>query len=89
MSSGFAAFPDNQQPSAALLSPTGSFIQAQGKTAPAVAALGQVLKNTSQAEGLPDRPAGKLAMNEAGFQPAIVVPSFPQGCPRPVGVALG
>jgi hypothetical protein len=89
MSSGFAAFPDNQQPSAALLSPTGSFILAQGKTAPAVAALGQVLKNTSQAEGLPHRLSSRLAMNDADFQPAIAVPSFTQGGARPVGVALG
>jgi len=44
---------------------------------------------TLQAEGLLHRMPSRLAMNEADFQPAIVIPSFTQGGPRPVGVALG
>jgi hypothetical protein len=57
----------HNDPPAGLLSPTGSLILAQGKTAQAVAALGWVLKNTSQAESLHHRSAGKLAMIDVRF----------------------
>jgi hypothetical protein len=75
----FYVISNNCKPPAGLLSPTGSLILAQGKIAPAVAALGWILKNTSQAESLPHRLPSQLAMYDASFQPAHPLPQPTQG----------